>query len=56
MQEPKPPAPPEKSLSYMAWSLKEISENLSKLLNLMTQIHDNRSVHAKKATQDEISF
>jgi len=32
--EAKPVAPPEKSLSYIAWSLKEISANLTKLVAL----------------------
>lgn len=34
MAEQKPIDPPEKSLKYIAWSLKEISENLKKLLEL----------------------
>jgi hypothetical protein len=56
MSEPKPPASAEKSLSYIAWSLKEISENLTKLMPFLTTYFDTRSVHGQKAKQDEIPF
>ena len=34
-QDQKPIDPPEKSLKYMAWSIKEISENIKKMTLLL---------------------
>lgn len=56
MSDQKPPAPAEKSLSYIAWSLKEISENLNKLMPILSSYFDVRSVHGQKAKQDDLPF
>lgn len=49
--DPKPVAPPEKSLSYIAWSLKEISANLTKLVAIQEQLLQN-----KPKSSDDMPF
>lgn len=51
MTDPKPVAPPEKSLSYIAWSLKEISANLAKIVAMQEQFLEI----ARKEARGEIA-
>ncbi len=61
--EGKPPASPEKSLSYIAWSLKEISAEFKRLNNaiaentsVLRQIAEGKGTPAQKYEQGEIPF
>lgn len=55
-QESKPLDPPEKSLKYIAWSLKEMSENVKKITSLMEEYLITQRQARGAPSQSEMPF